>query len=214
MGCRSWAHTGRLGAPTGPRGSAAARPSPRPKWLFAALLGVRPSPSAHLPRRAWGMPRGPFAARPRAPRGARTSIPGARTPRPGQAVRGYPSPLARRTTRAQGRKMRAGGAPSSLTAPPLPRPLPGPRTPAPGNQLPTPARPGRSYLVWARARARARAVAWAAEGERGWSARRRGGRAASVSLAPSRPAPALFNRCRPRADTPHGLTAWLRRPGQ
>lgn len=40
----------RLGAPTGPRGSAAARPSPRPKWLFAAFPGVRPSLSAHLPR--------------------------------------------------------------------------------------------------------------------------------------------------------------------
>lgn len=67
------------------------------------------------------------------------------------------------------------------------------------------ARLGPSYLVRARRRCGRRM--------RGASAARRGaGRA--VSLAPSRPAPTLFNRGHPRADTPHGLTAWLRRPGQ
>lgn len=44
--------------------------------------------------------------------------------------------------------------------------------------------------------------------------RRTGRDAAAVSLAPSRPRRRYLNRGHPRAATPHGLTAWLRRPGQ
>lgn len=104
--------------------------------------------------------------------------------------------------------MRAGGARSSPAAllPPQPPIQSGPRTGFPTRNFRP--RPGLAACTWS---GRGRLCERLRESEDGVCG---GGEAATVSLAPSRPAPALFNRGRPRADTPHGLTAWLRRPGQ
>lgn len=103
-----------------------------------------------------------------------------------------------------------GGRPLTTGAPDHARPMAGGCRPAapsePGRAAPAPGSPlvpglGAGGSAGGRLRTRM---------ERGGER----GQAAAVSLAPSRPAPTLFNCGRPRADTPHGLTAWLRRPGQ
>lgn len=136
--------------PYRPRGSAASRPSPRPKWLLAALPGVCPSPSAHLPHRAWDEALGPFAARPREPHGAQTSRPGARTPGPRQPARGDSH-----HGRSGARAPKAGGCGSA--APPRARPRrpqlgPGPGVPpTPGSRSLAPKthpRPGPADPTW------------------------------------------------------------------
>lgn len=163
-----------------------------------------------------------------APRGAHVMEAGPPPPRR-RAGRVPPSPGAawaaagggrRRGPRgpARGQNGCSAGAPRRRPpAPPGPwRPSPAPCAPRPGTRSPRPGRPAppgpgarRAARTWCGRGRRAERAAGREEG-----ARRRRSAGRCVSLAPSRPAPTLFNRGRPRADTPHGLTAWLRRPGQ
>lgn len=157
-----------------------AHPTPGPKWLFAALPGVRPSPSPTCPTR------------------------------PGRGARALHHPGPGRSTGARAARpgLGLGGRPRTRSAPDHARPEAGGCRPAaPSDPAPAPAPPLVPGLG-------AGGDAGGRLSEDGARRRRRGGRAAAVSLAPSRPAPTLFNCGRPRADTPHGLTAWLRRPGQ
>lgn len=129
------------------------------------------------------------------------------------APRRAPLAIAHLPHRAWGAARRPSGRPNP--APRSPRPGTRTRSPRPGRPTsplgrPPGPEPGRAAHTWSGRGWRAERAAGREDGAR----RRRGGRAAAVSLAPSRPAPTLFNRGRPRADTPHGLTAWLRRPGQ
>lgn len=179
-------------APTGARGSAAVRPTPPGDQNGCSRLSPASGPR-HPPPVPPG--RGALVAHrpaPAPPRGLAYQT-GTRAARPRRASWGDPSPPERQTMRARPRPEGAGPR-----RPPAPVPTPEPRAPA----LTAPLVPGLGAGGRAGGRRRARM-------ERG-----RGDEATAVSLAPSRPAPTLFNRGRPRADTPHGLTAWLRRPGQ
>lgn len=179
-----------VGAPAGARGSAAGRPAAPGDQdgcsRRAAASGPRrPPPGPPGPGRGALVPRRPA----RALRGASHAQRGLGPRDPG-GPRGV-APR-RRSARPEGAGPRR----------PPPRPRRDPRAPAPAPAPTAPLVPGLGAGGGAGGRRRARM-------ERG-----RGDEAAAVSLAPSRPAPTLFNRGRPRADTPHGLTAWLRRPGQ
>lgn len=125
-------------------------------------LAIRPPAPPGLGRGARAL-RGPASG---APWGSNVQA-GGSDPGTKAACAGRQSPRSLRSTRAQGRRMRVGGAPSSQAASPPARPRPrgspDPRIQVSGSQNPSSARSGRSYLVWRRV----------AEGERGWSERRR-----------------------------------------
>lgn len=92
---------------------------PTPKWLFAAFLNSRPSPSAHLPRRPGAQRAGLSPPGPWLPAGTLTARSGAQTLRPGQATRGDPLTTGALDREPRGRRPTV---PWSLAAPPRPRP--------------------------------------------------------------------------------------------
>lgn len=161
---------------------------------------LRPTQASQRKRRPRAHPRGRPASCTRLARRPRDSGPPrwpsahpSRAPRPGRGPG---------TQRVAGRRRRAAGG--AFVSARMPGPAPAcPRTGATAPDTGLPSRTPAAYLtgLWRRTTSAERD-------------RRTAGDAAAVSLAPSRPRRRYLNRGHPRAATPHGLTAWLRRPGQ